>query len=184
MDDDLQNPDGTEEADALDPGLLCIMHLENLADDFGPAEVAYLLGNSPQLIQDAIDFDREQEQLASAAALEAQTGDEPDWELARVNLGEARSWAQGAQLKSQALQFVLDHRPPEVDFGFVDELAEIQRWELAWLNIHTTCDEHWNATTECPVHGEAIKAGRNRQHDAALNLARQLREAVTPHPAP
>lgn len=163
-----------DDSDDLDPGILCLLHLANPDEAPTPAETAYLLGNDPDLIREAIAHDREQEALYSADILEERNADDPDEELIEVHLGEARAWAQHAQLKLDALRHILAHEPAQVDFVFDDELAEIRRTESEWLAIHNECDEPWNKTDTCPVHSPAIKAGRQEQRRAVQQLRRRL----------
>ena len=165
-----------DEVTELDPGVVCIVHIEKVPGGTEPAVIAHLLGNDPELIRTAIADDREQEQSWTEAALEEQQSAQPDLELAEVNLGEARTWAVSAQLKTDALAYVLAEEPPLVDFAYDRNLEEIQRSELAWLEVHRQCDEHWNETGDCPTHGEAITAGRARQERATITLLREIRE--------
>ncbi len=113
-----------------------------------------------------------------AGLLTAQVGQD-DVELGQVNLGEARSWAIGADGSRRALEFARSRRPRPTPFAFVAELAEIRRHERDWLRLHSACDFPWNRTEECPDHGAEITAGRERQHRATLALREAVRTAVT-----
>jgi len=166
----------------LDPRVLTLMHLETLDEPLTAKEVAFLLGNDPEIIRYAISLDREQESAWSAAALDEQLGDDPDPETATVNLGEARACARGVGLKRQALRLVLDCPPDPVEFPFADDLAEIRRWEYRWLGFHARCTRPWNATETCPEHGADIVDGRRRQREATEALLSKLRAAAADHP--
>ena len=148
------------------------MHLEGL-DGVTPAVVAHLLGNDADAIQDALETDYEEEQAWSRSAL-----DEPDPEFAHVELDGARACAISAQRKSAALAHVRAEQPRPVAFEYTDDLAEIQRWELAWLAVHRQCSAPWNKTEDCPTHGPAITAGRARQHQAKLALLNKVRRRI------
>lgn len=159
----------------LSVGQLCILHLETLDTPLTAAERTFLLGNDPAAIADSADLCEDQGSSWTAHALESR---DDDPESARVSLGEARSWSRDASQAAAALAYVNARPQAPTLVTFEAELDEIRRHERDWLAIHSTCDAAWNATENCPVHGAAITAGRERQQHATLALREAVRSAM------
>lgn len=99
-----------------------------------------------------------------------------------MNLGEARAGSRSLTLKRRALKLVLASAPTPVTFSVEQSLSEIQRWEHQWLAVHRECERAWNRTHTCPVHGEPIVHGQQRQREATEKLLRRLQEAAARTP--
>ncbi|GAC81910.1 hypothetical protein SAMN04488550_1408 [Gordonia malaquae] len=162
---------GTRLIHGLSIGQLCLLHLETLDEPVTVAERAFLFGNDPESLARAAGLAVEQDRAWSAGALD-ELGSDP--ETAKVNLGEARAWSQDASKAAEALAFVRSQGLRPHTFVFDKELDEIRRHEREWLDVHIACKAKWNETENCPTHGAAITAGRERQRQATIALRKTV----------
>ncbi|WP_336792764.1 hypothetical protein [Gordonia malaquae] len=166
---------GTRQIHGLSISQLCLLHLDTLDEPVTVAERAFLFGNDPEALAEAAGLSVEQDRAWSAGALEALRTDP---ETAEVNLGEARAWSRDASKAAKALAYVRAQRLPRHLFTFEAELDEIRRHEREWLDVHIACNAKWNETENCPTHGPAIVAGRERQLQATLALRKAVQSAM------
>lgn len=153
-------------------GHLMLMHLDQPIGTLTPAQVAFALGNDPDQLMASIDHDDEQSGMAAADAADARRrGDE---EAVDVDMAESRSWANSAQTKRDALNWIAAHPDtPIIEFTFVAELRTVRIAAWAVSDAYQACfaDECDEAPADCPTHGGLV-AERRLAEDTEIDRLR------------
>lgn len=165
MDDDIEQPPGSDHPDDLDGyGLgreaLALMYLDEPAGTLSPAQVAFALGNDRERIVELMEQDEEQSSMAAADAAEARRSGSDDIDFINVSMHESRVWASSAQMKRDALAHLDTHPAERVEFALDTELREVRRRSWAWSEVLRECRESRNCSggDDCVVHGGELVA--------------------------
>ena len=181
MDDDIEQPPGSDHPDDLDGyGLgreaLALMYLDEPAGTLSPAQVAFALGNDRERIVELMEQDEEQSSMAAADAAEARRSGSDDIDVINVSMHESRVWASSAQMKRDALAHLDTHPAERVEFALDTELREVRRRSWAWSKVLRECRESRNCSggDDCVVHGGELVARKRLEQKAIDELCRRF----------
>ncbi|MCS3880628.1 hypothetical protein GII30_19520 [Gordonia amarae] len=157
---------------------LMAMHLDQPIGTLTPAQVAFALGNDPDLIMDSIDHEEEQSGMAAADAAHARrSGDEY---AAERDLAESRSWANSAQTKREALNWLTAQAgTPFVEFAFDNEMRAVRLAAWAVADAYQACfaDECDENPADCPTHGGLVAARKLAEESETDRLRSRFLDA-------
>ena len=186
------DPDGAEvyrsEAESARPKLIIYRSVDSLrafnrwlAANYtvctNPA-ISRALGNDPDLIMDSIDHEEEQSGMAAADAAHARrSGDEY---AAERDLAESRSWANSAQTKREALNWLTAQAgTPFVEFAFDNEMRAVRLAAWAVADAYQACfaDECDENPADCPTHGGLVAARKLAEESETDRLRSRFLDA-------